>query len=80
VRRGALSKEPEAFVVTMTGTDFGVGEGLSDAARHGLPALIHRIEELIDLDSTQGGPTGKQEGKRCFSRRLYGSSGVTIRD
>lgn len=38
---------PEAFLVTITGAEFGYGEGLSETIEAILPALISQIEKLL---------------------------------
>jgi len=42
-----FGSSPSAFVVTMTAESFGPGESLSPAVASALPALVRRIQELV---------------------------------
>jgi hypothetical protein len=41
-------RTPEAWLVSIAGTDFGVGEGLSEPARRRVDAALNWIEQRLE--------------------------------
>jgi len=58
---------PAAFLLTVTGSSFGPGDGLSPAVRHACPAVLKRIASLV---LQQGGAVLTSHGVPV--REMYG--------